>query len=198
MSSTHNESRLAACPLSDVSGAHLRSLSTNTQASWKMCRLVWPSWTGLSTNASCQPEKPESSQVKTRDSASTPRVELAPHEGSLPTRENATAARTRGIFQIPATEAAAAPVNKICASSWGRSVVAPRHGFEPRLTAPKAAVLPLDDRGTRTAKNFAEFQSSKRFTTRNKRSRRALFYPIRCARQTSRENCWSRRPESPP
>ena len=25
--------------------------------------------------------------------------------------------------------------------------VAPRHGFEPRFTAPKAAVLPLDDRG---------------------------------------------------
>src|SRR3954447_21046328 len=29
-----------------------------------------------------------------------------------------------------------------------RISVAPRHGFEPRLTAPKAAVLPLDDRGT--------------------------------------------------
>ncbi len=32
-----------------------------------------------------------------------------------------------------------------------RSVVekmAPRHGFEPRFTAPKAAVLPLDDRGS--------------------------------------------------
>jgi hypothetical protein len=26
-------------------------------------------------------------------------------------------------------------------------VLAPRHGFEPRFTAPKAAVLPLDDRG---------------------------------------------------
>jgi hypothetical protein len=26
-------------------------------------------------------------------------------------------------------------------------LVAPRHGFEPRFTAPKAAVLPLDDRG---------------------------------------------------
>ena len=26
-------------------------------------------------------------------------------------------------------------------------MVAPRHGFEPRFTAPKAAVLPLDDRG---------------------------------------------------
>ena len=25
--------------------------------------------------------------------------------------------------------------------------MAPRHGFEPRFTAPKAAVLPLDDRG---------------------------------------------------
>ena len=33
---------------------------------------------------------------------------------------------------------------------WGRSVVAPRHGFEPRFTAPKAAVLPLDDRGRST------------------------------------------------
>ncbi len=29
--------------------------------------------------------------------------------------------------------------------------LAPRHGFEPRLTAPKAAVLPLDDRGTKAA-----------------------------------------------
>src|SRR5579859_2805285 len=28
-----------------------------------------------------------------------------------------------------------------------RLFVAPRHGFEPRFTAPKAAVLPLDDRG---------------------------------------------------
>jgi hypothetical protein len=27
--------------------------------------------------------------------------------------------------------------------------LAPRHGFEPRFTAPKAAVLPLDDRGIR-------------------------------------------------
>ncbi len=27
------------------------------------------------------------------------------------------------------------------------SLLAPRHGFEPRFTAPKAAVLPLDDRG---------------------------------------------------
>jgi hypothetical protein len=31
--------------------------------------------------------------------------------------------------------------------NWDRRVLAPRHGFEPRFTAPKAAVLPLDDRG---------------------------------------------------
>ena len=29
--------------------------------------------------------------------------------------------------------------------------MAPRHGFEPRFTAPKAAVLPLDDRGIDTS-----------------------------------------------
>jgi len=30
----------------------------------------------------------------------------------------------------------------------GPQKLAPRHGFEPRFTAPKAAVLPLDDRGS--------------------------------------------------
>jgi hypothetical protein len=30
---------------------------------------------------------------------------------------------------------------------WYADGLAPRHGFEPRFTAPKAAVLPLDDRG---------------------------------------------------
>src|ERR1019366_1926555 len=32
--------------------------------------------------------------------------------------------------------------------------MAPRHGFEPRFTAPKAAVLPLDDRGKAQAGLF--------------------------------------------
>ena len=31
--------------------------------------------------------------------------------------------------------------------------LAPRHGFEPRFTAPKAAVLPLDDRGMVTRRD---------------------------------------------
>ena len=34
------------------------------------------------------------------------------------------------------------------ACEFEMEVVAPRHGFEPRFTAPKAAVLPLDDRGS--------------------------------------------------
>ena len=55
--STHNESRLAACPLSGVPGARSRSLSTNTQASWEMCTLVWPDWTGLSSKLAGERQK---------------------------------------------------------------------------------------------------------------------------------------------
>ncbi len=40
-------------------------------------------------------------------------------------------------------------VNAIGAKTLEERTVAPRHGFEPRFTAPKAAVLPLDDRGVR-------------------------------------------------
>jgi hypothetical protein len=121
--------------------ARSRSLSTNTQASWKMCSFVWPSWTGLSTNASCQPEKPESSQAKTRGSASTLGVEPAPRERSLATGENARPAKTRAILGIPATDAAAAPVNKMGASSWGRSVVAPQKPLIPTTSPPEPASI---------------------------------------------------------
>ena len=41
--------------------------------------------------------------------------------------------------------------------SW---TVAPRHGFEPRFTAPKAAVLPLDDRGKSVLQDEALLQCS--------------------------------------
>jgi hypothetical protein len=39
---------LGGLPAVWCSGARLRSLSTNTQASWKMCSFVWPGWTGPS------------------------------------------------------------------------------------------------------------------------------------------------------
>jgi len=56
MSSTHNESRLAACPLSGVPGRY-SALSTNTRASWKMCSFVWPDWTMLSTSVATSAER---------------------------------------------------------------------------------------------------------------------------------------------
>jgi hypothetical protein len=46
---------------------------------------------------------------------------------------------------------------------FSNKAVAPRHGFEPRFTAPKAAVLPLDDRGN----GSAWFQSRPRAATRS-------------------------------
>jgi hypothetical protein len=47
--------------------------------------------------------------------------------------------------------------------------LAPRHGFEPRFTAPKAAVLPLDDRGS-VGGNYSTSVASEH---RNEASRRS-------------------------
>src|SRR5258708_3111207 len=69
------------------------------------------------------------------------------HDASLPTGENVRHARTLGMLRIRAKRTSGATVNRIGATSLGIKLVAPRHGFEPRFTAPKAAVLPLDDRG---------------------------------------------------
>src|SRR5438477_1866704 len=65
--------------------------------------------------------------------------------------------------------------------------LAPRHGFEPRFTAPKAAVLPLDDRGARGG-NTAQFSLTGRLHVSNRQvtsphiaCRRGLFYLTRFA-----------------
>src|SRR2546422_10693480 len=50
--------------------------------------------------------------------------------------------RVLGAFQVLAIR-----TNRPAKSCKLKIKVAPRHGFEPRFTAPKAAVLPLDDRG---------------------------------------------------
>ena len=71
--------------------------------------------------------------------------------GLLPKRcafetERPVDSSTCKMFGIrPAGKCAA--VNKNGVASWDGRMLAPRHGFEPRFTAPKAAVLPLDDRG---------------------------------------------------
>src|ERR1035437_3932826 len=53
-----------------------------------------PRWTRLSTNHSCQPEKPENSQVKTWGSASTLGVELGPPRCLSSNRRERTARKT--------------------------------------------------------------------------------------------------------
>jgi hypothetical protein len=96
--------------------------------------VVRPRWTRLSTNGSCQSEKPENPQVKTRGSASTLGVELDPRDTSLPNGEGARSARTNGVWRIQARRATCAAVNKTRRWSWSRSGLAPRDGFEPRFT----------------------------------------------------------------
>ncbi len=54
-----------------------------------------PLWTRPPTNASCQPEKPESSQAETSGSVTTLRVELTPPRNLSSNRRDARPARTR-------------------------------------------------------------------------------------------------------
>ncbi len=53
--------------------------------------------------------------------------------------------------------------------------VAPRHGFEPRFTAPKAAVLPLDDRGI--VQEGGVYNASLASRTRESSYRRGPYLP---------------------
>jgi hypothetical protein len=95
-----------------------------------------PRWTGLSTNATCQPEKPENSQVKTRGAASTSGLSLHPQGASPPTGENPQHARMRAMLGIWARETAGAAVNKRQAWSWGRKVLAPQKTWFPTTSPP--------------------------------------------------------------
>jgi len=92
-----------------------------------------PQRTLLSTNASCQPEKLENSQVKPWGSASTQGLSAHPRTTSLPTGEDARRARTRGMLRIRASGTVGAAVNKTGVTSWGRKVVAPLRGRLPNL-----------------------------------------------------------------
>ncbi len=108
----------------------------------------WPRWTRPSTNASCQLEKPESSQVKTWGSASTLGVELGPPRCLSSNRRECPARKNvRNVADTGAPERRRCCQRNAPPGVGGERNLAPRHGFEPRFTAPKAAVLPLDDRG---------------------------------------------------
>ena len=61
-----------------------------------------------------------------------------------------------------------------------RVYMAPRHGFEPRFTAPKAAVLPLDDRGAREEGAIAiQFNRVKRQAPDRERSPVCVRSPVK-------------------
>ena len=74
-------------------------------------------------------------------------VEAAPQGEAFPTGENDENRKCFGLCEIYGAQHCRDGVNKNPAKSLGKKELAPRHGFEPRFTAPKAAVLPLDDRG---------------------------------------------------
>jgi hypothetical protein len=72
---------------------------------------------------SCQPEKPENSQVKTWGPASTLGLSLDPHDASSPTGENLRHAKTCGMWRIRAKLTAGAE-SKSFGSALARGIYA--------------------------------------------------------------------------
>src|SRR6266567_4353839 len=87
-----------------------------------------PRWTGPSTNASCQPEKPENQYPIAWGSASTLGLSAHPRAVSFPTGETARRAKTRGMWRIRATVAAGAAVKIMGVEIWYTDNVAPHPG----------------------------------------------------------------------
>jgi hypothetical protein len=107
-------------------------------------RLGTPGRTELSTNGTCQPEKTENLASECpRRATYTVRQAAAPR--SKENRKNRNAFQ---MFWITARFRGEAMLSTKVPFEFQREGLAPRHGFEPRFTAPKAAVLPLDDRGS--------------------------------------------------
>ena len=99
----------------------------------------------LSTSRTCQPERTENLRPNPWPPTRTLGVRVTPGDPLFKTETAGTTNTCKmfGIWVRP--EGARVKLNR-CPGSTDRTV-APRHGFEPRFTAPKAAVLPLDDRG---------------------------------------------------
>jgi hypothetical protein len=102
-----------------------------------------PSLTPLSTSGTCQLEKTERN-ARTDDFGWRFCFELGLHFWVW--RKGITDNNSQNVGDIGARGSGTMLLTKRVRSSK-TEVVAPRHGFEPRFTAPKAAVLPLDDRG---------------------------------------------------
>ena len=124
----------------------------------------WPPTFGpLSTNATCQPEKTENS----RENPWPPREPwgfgLHPSDSAFETERTAHRKYLQNVWDTGGSKKA------LLSTKTGLEVgiakrLAPRHGFEPRFTAPKAAVLPLDDRGMAAQRfHFSVFKGVRRY-----------------------------------
>ena len=90
-----------------------------------------PRCTGPSTNATCQPEKPENWYSKTWGSASTLGLSLHPRAVFFPTGETARRAKTCGMWRIQARRATSAAVKIMGVGIWYADSMAPYSG--PRI-----------------------------------------------------------------
>ncbi len=131
---THNESRLAACPLSRVPGRVRAPCQLNTRAGWKMCSAY------AHVGRGCQQTLPvnrRNRRVRKRMRGVRPQpsgLSLHPRDISLPTGERARSARTNGTWGIPTRRETGVAVKKTRTSSWNSGGLAPRDRFEPRFT----------------------------------------------------------------
>jgi len=94
-----------------------------------------PRWTGPSTNASRQPEKPENWYSKTWGSASTLGLSSRPRAVSFPTGENAGRAKSCRMWRIQATVVATAAVKIMGLGIWYVGSMAP-HKTRYQTTSP--------------------------------------------------------------
>jgi hypothetical protein len=101
-----------------------------------------PPWTGPSTKAPCQPEKPESSQPNARAPGWTLGVERAPATLLLSNRVEVVGPKSPRNVADTGAPKAGATVKKTAVGSWGGNRMALRLGFELVLTPSR------DSRGT--------------------------------------------------
>jgi hypothetical protein len=132
---THIGVRLAVLPLSGGLGAALKTAPMrNIRSRVRKCKLRGPLSTGLSTNAGCQVEKGEISRPNERGPGSTMMVESVPRSARFRNGETRLNQKPCEMFGLRANAQAAAAVNQNEVGKSAERRVAPRHGFEPRLT----------------------------------------------------------------
>ena len=107
-----------------------------------------PGWTPLSRAGRRQVETAENSQNKPWATGATMTVHCGHQRSLCADAQSGDERKTPRMFGICGRLPAHDGVKENRRRRLAKRAMAPRHGFEPRFTAPKAAVLPLDDRGS--------------------------------------------------